>query len=131
MRPRRDSAKELPRQHRFKRGFDRVLNSLHAVSAVEEAWVKGRTRYLIIAALLTIFNGTVTVRCGVAMWKASSADIWGYGDWALFAALGATSLVNVWVEAVQNLDASLCGRNSGCMQSATAIPVQVQGQADV
>jgi hypothetical protein len=110
--------------------FDRVLKCPHADSAFEEAWV-GRTRQVVIASLLTILGGTSTVYRGIVFWRASSADIWECEFRLLLAALITTSLVNVWVQAVQNLEASLCGRCASCKFDATPNPGEVRGQSDV
>ncbi len=68
----------------------------HPVSAFEETRVKQRTRYLIIAVLLTILDGVVNGSYGVAILRAWSRDIWVCGVLVLFAAVGVTSLANVW-----------------------------------
>jgi hypothetical protein len=86
---------------------------------------------VVIASLLTILSGTLTVYRGIVIWRASSADIWECEFWLLLAALSTTSLVNVWVQAVQNLDVSLCGRCASCKHDATPNPWEVRGQSDV
>jgi len=93
--------------------------------------VKERSRCLMIAALLTIFDGTVTVYCGVANWKASSGDILDCGCWTLFAALSATSLLNIWAQVVQDSGISLYGRSTGCRESAALVPGGARGEGDV
>jgi hypothetical protein len=93
--------------------------------------VKGRVRYLMIAALLTIFDGTVTVYFGMSNWKASSRDILDCGYWILFAALGASSLVNVWAQALQDSGVSFYGRSAGYRERAAPVPEGARGQGDV
>jgi len=44
----------------------------HAVSTLEEAQVKKRTGYLIIAVLLTVLDGAVVVCSGWPVWTAWS-----------------------------------------------------------
>jgi hypothetical protein len=67
----------------------------------------GRTTQLVIASLLTILIGTVTVYRGMAIWTATPAEIWERGFWVLFAALSTTSLVNVWAQVVQGSGVSV------------------------
>ena len=90
-----------------------------------------RTLYLAIAVLLTILNAVVTVHYGVAIWKAWPGAIWDRGLLVLLAVLGATSLVNVWVQAVLGSGVSLGRPSTGCEPSATPIPAQVRGHGDV
>jgi hypothetical protein len=93
--------------------------------------VKQRTRYLTIAVLLTVLNGTVTAYHGVAIWEAGSVDVWSRGLWVLLAALGATSLANVWAQAVPRLGGAFGSRSTGWGQSATPIPAEARGEGDV
>ena len=93
--------------------------------------MKGRTRYFTIAMLLTILNVAVTVHYGVAIWKALSGDIWDRGLLVLLAALGATSLANVWVQAVFGSGVSAGGRNEECVRGAAPIPAEARGHGDV
>ena len=60
----------------------------HAFSAPEEAKVKRRTGYLIIAVLLTVLDGAVLVYYGWPVWTAWSGDILERGLLVLLAALG-------------------------------------------
>jgi hypothetical protein len=93
--------------------------------------VKQRARFLTIAVLLTVLDGTVTTYHGAAIWVAWSGDAWSCGLWVFLAALGATSLANVWAQAVHGLGNSFGSRSTGWGQSATPIPLGVRGQADV
>ena len=93
--------------------------------------MKGRTSYFMIAMLLTILNVAVTVHYGVAIWKALSGDIWDRGLLVLLAALGATSLANVWVQAVFGSGVSAGGRNEECVRGAAPIPAEARGQGNV
>jgi hypothetical protein len=93
--------------------------------------VKGRKGYLIIAILLTILNAVVTVDYGLAIWKAWPGDTWDRGLLVLLAAMGATSLANVWVQAILGSGVSLGSRTIECGRSATPIPVEARGHSDV
>jgi hypothetical protein len=93
--------------------------------------VKGRTGYFMIAILLTILNVFVTVYYGLAIWKARPEDIWDRGLLVLLAALGATLLVNVWVQAVLGSGVSLCSRTIDCERSTTPISAEARGHSDV
>lgn len=91
--------------------------------------MKGRTGYFIIALLLTLLNAAVTMYSGVAIWKAWPGDLWDSGLLVLLAALGATSLVNVWIQAISGV--SLGSRISVLGRSAIPIPAQVRGHGNV
>lgn len=93
--------------------------------------MKGRTGYFVIAVLLTILNAAVGAYCDAAIWKAWSGDIWGRGLLVLLAALGTTSLANVWVQAVFVSGASLGSRSIEYERSATPIPAEARGDGDV
>jgi len=90
-----------------------------------------RARYLTIAVLLTILDGTVTAYHAVAIWEAWSGDAWNCGLWVFLAALGATSLANLWAQAFCGLGNALGSRSAGWGRSATPIPVGARGQQDV
>ena len=59
-----------------------------------------RPRFLIIAVLLTFLDLAVAVCYGWPVWTAWSGDILERGLLVLLAALGATSLANVWAQVV-------------------------------
>ena len=103
----------------------------HAVSTLEEAQVKKRTGYLIIAVLLTVLDGAVVVCSGWPVWTAWSGDILERGLLILLAALGATSLANVWAQVVPALNEPPCGRRADLEQTVAGIQVDARGQADV
>ena len=67
--------------------------------------MKGRLSYLIIAVLLTVLDGAVTAYYGTAIWAAWAGDLSARGLLVFFAALEATSLANVWVQAGSGLHA--------------------------
>ena len=90
-----------------------------------------RPRFLIIAVLLTFLDLAVVVCCGWPVWTTWPGDPWSRGILVLLAALGATSLANVWAQVVPAQDILLGGRSADREQIAVPIPVQVQGQADV
>ena len=93
--------------------------------------MKGCPGYLVIAVLLTILDAVVAVYYGIAIWKAWPGDFRDLGLLVLLASLGATSLVNVWVQAILGSGNSLGGRAMECGRSATPIPVEVRGHGDV
>jgi hypothetical protein len=93
--------------------------------------MKARSRYLIIAILLTALDVAVLVCYGWPVWTTRSGDPWSRGILVLLAALGATSLANVWAQVVSAPDILLGGRSADREQSAVPIPVEVRGQADV
>ena len=90
-----------------------------------------RPRFLTIAVLLTFLDLAVVVCYGWPVWTTWSGDLWSRGILVLLAALGATSLANVWAQVVPAQDVLLGGRSADREQIAVPIPVQVQGQADV
>jgi hypothetical protein len=108
-----------------------MLKRVHADSAFEEAHVKGRTGYFMIAVLLTIPSAAVTVYSGVAIWKAWREDIWGRGILVFLAVLGGTAVANVWVQAVLGSNGSRCGRTIERGQRATPIPAETRGSGNV
>jgi hypothetical protein len=103
----------------------------HAVSTLEEAQVKRRTGYLIISVLLTVLDGAVLVCYGWPVWTAWSGDILERGLLVLLAALGATSLANVWAPIVTAPNDQPCGRRADREQTVAGIQVDARGQADV
>jgi len=103
----------------------------HAFSALEEAQVKRRTGYLIIAVLLTVLDGAVVVCYGWPVWTAWSEEIMGRGLLVLLAALGATSLANVWAQVVPAPNDPPGGRRADREQTAAGIQVEARGQTDV
>jgi hypothetical protein len=99
----------------------------HAVSALEEAKVKRLLSYLIIAVLLTVPHGAVTVYYGTAIWAAWASDLPVRELLFYFAALEAMSLVNVWVQAGSVLHA-FSGSQSA-IPSSTRCPLE-RGRED-
>jgi hypothetical protein len=116
---------------RMHRRFDRISKPLHADSAIEEAQVTKRPRFLIIAVLLTFLDLAVVVCYGWPVWTTWSGDPWSRGILVLLAALGATSLANVWAQVVPAQDILLGSRSADREQSAVPIPVEARGQLDV
>jgi len=88
-------------------------------------------RFLMIAVLLTFLDLAVVVCYGWPVWTTWSGDPWSRGILVLLAALGATSLANVWAQVIPSQVILLGGRSADREQFAVPIPVQVQGQADV
>ena len=93
--------------------------------------MKGRKGYFMIALLLTILNAVATVYYGVALWKGWPGDIWDRGLLVLVASLGATSLVNVWVQAILGSGVSLGSRTIECGLGVTSIPAEARGHGNV
>lgn len=91
--------------------------------------MRWRRNYLVIAVVLTVLDAVVTVDYGTAVWSAWSGDILAHGLLILFAAMGATSLANVWVQAGLNLRA---GSEYAMLRRRTVlIPTEMRGQGDV
>ena len=90
-----------------------------------------RSRFLIIAVLLTFLDLAVVVCFGWPVWTTWSGDPLSRGILVLLAALGATSLANVWAQVVSGQGILLGGRSADREQSVVPIPVEVRGQADV
>ena len=103
----------------------------HAVSALEEAQVKRWLSYLIIAVLLTVLDGAVTVYYGTAIWAAWASDLPARGLLVLFAALEAASLANVWVQTGSGLHAFSVSRSAIPRQNAMPIAAGARGRSDV
>lgn len=103
----------------------------HAFSALEEAQVKRRLSYLIIAVLLTVLDGAVTVYHGTAIWAAWASDLPARGLLVLFAALEATSLANVWVQAGSGLHACSVSQSAIPRRNAMPIAARARGRSDV
>jgi hypothetical protein len=103
----------------------------HAVSALEEAQVKWRVGYLIIAALLTVLDGIVAVYFGKAIWIAWAGDLPARGLLVFFAALEATSLANVWIQGGSGLRVLSESQNARPMWNVMPITVEARGQSDV
>ena len=105
--------------------------SSHAFSALEDAQVKRRLSYLIIAVLLTVLDGAVTVYYGTAIWAAWASDLPARGLLVFFAALEGTSLANVWVQTGSGLHAFSVSRSAIPRQNATPIAAGARGRSDV
>ena len=90
-----------------------------------------RPRFLIIAILLTFLDLAVVVCHGWPVWTTWSGDLWNRGLSVLLAALGATSLANVWAQVVPAPNDPPCGRRADREQTAAGIQVEARGQTDV
>ncbi len=93
--------------------------------------MKGCPGYLVIAVLLTILDAVVAVYYGIAIWKAWPGDFRDLGLLVLLASLGATSLVNVWVQAILGSGVSLGSRTIECGLGVTSIPAEARGHGNV
>ena len=93
--------------------------------------MKARSRYLIIAVSLTILDVAVLVCYGWPAWTTSSDDLSSRGILVLLAALGASSLANVWAQ-MDTAQNDLPGRQSADNEQ-TPVPIRAQarGEADV
>ena len=116
---------------RMHQEFDRISKPPHADSAFAEAQVTERTGYFIVAIMLTLLNAAVTAYSSMAIWKGWPGDIWDRGLLVLLAVLGATSLANVWVQAILESGFSLSSRTIECGQGATPIPREARGHGNV
>jgi hypothetical protein len=93
--------------------------------------VKWRTSYVIIAVLLTVLDGVVTVYYGATIWIAWAGDIPTRGLMVCFAALEATSLANVWIQAGAGGRVFSESLNAGPSQDAMPIVAEARGRSDV
>jgi hypothetical protein len=98
---------------------------------MEEGQMKRWPGYLLIAVLLTLVDGAVAVYSGLAIWKAWSGDIRNLGFWVLLSALGATPLVNVWVQALAGSVDLFGVRTIESGHGATRIPTEARGSGNV
>ena len=62
-----------------------------------------RLGYLIIEVSLTALDWVVTVHVGRSLWVAWSGNLLSLGLLVVMAAVGATSLANVWVRAIARI----------------------------
>ena len=90
-----------------------------------------RKAYLTIALLLTILDAVVVLRYGGAIWTAWSGVVWIHLRMLLPAALSATSLANVWAQAIYGLGRALDGKPSALALSVAANRAEPQGEGDV
>jgi hypothetical protein len=96
---------------------------------VEEVRMGRRLNYLAIAIMLTLLDAVVTVHYGIAIWAAWSGDIPARGLLVLFAASGATSLANVWMQAGSSLRVG--SEETEPPRNPVPISVEMKGQSDV
>lgn len=73
------------------------------------------------AVFLTILYGAVAVGYSAPMWIAWSGEILARGLLIVLAALGATSLANVWFWAAPSLQSEPKGRSAGCSRNAMSM----------
>ena len=90
-----------------------------------------RPRFLIIAVLLTFLDLAVVVCYGWQVWKTWSGDPWIRGTLVLLAALGATSLANLWAQVIPAPNGPPYGRRADREKTAAGIQVEARGQTDV
>ena len=93
--------------------------------------MKRRLSFLIIAVLLTVLDGAVTVYYGTAIWAAWASDLPARGLFVFFVALEATSMANVWVQTGSGLHAFSVSRSAIPRQNAMPIPAGARGRSDV
>ena len=91
----------------------------------------GRTRRLAVAVSLTVLDAVVALYYGGAVWRAFAGIIWGRLLLLLLAALGATSLLNLWVRAYYDLQQLFRKRTAPIPRSATIIPTELVEGRDV
>lgn len=93
--------------------------------------MKWRISYLIIAVLLTVFDGAVTVHYGTAIWTSRAGDIFDRALLVFFAVLASTSLANIWVQTGSGLQVALESRRDKRRQGAAPIQLRARGLANV
>jgi hypothetical protein len=93
--------------------------------------VKRRLGYLIIAILVTVLHGVVTVRYGTAIWAAWAGDLPARGLIVFFVALEATSVANVGVHSGSGLHALSVNQSATPRQNAMPIAAGARGRSDV
>ena len=93
--------------------------------------MKGRLSYLIIAVLPTVLDGVVTVYCDTGIWAAWAGNFPARGLLVFFAALEATSLANVWVQAGPGLHAFSVSQSAIPRRNAMPIAARERGRSDV
>ena len=90
-----------------------------------------RKAYLTIALLLTILEASWFCDYGGAIWTAWSGVVWIRLRMLLLAALSATSLANVWAQAIYGLGQARHDRRSAPALSVAANRTEPQGEGDV
>ncbi len=90
-----------------------------------------RKTYFTIALLLTILDAVVVVRYGGSIWTAWSGVVWIRLRMLLLAALSATSLANVWAQAIYGLGQARHDGRSAPALSVAANRTEPQGEGDV
>jgi len=93
--------------------------------------VKRRLSYQIIAVLLPVPYGAVTVYYGTAIWAAWASDHPARELLVFFAASEATSLANLWVQAGAVLHAFSASQSATPRQNAMPITAGARGRSDV
>ena len=91
--------------------------------------MRWRLNYLGIAVFLTLLNAVVTLNYGTAIWAVWSGDMLARGLLVLFAALGAISLANVWVQAGSRLRVASEGKRP--RRNSMRISAEMRGRGDV
>jgi hypothetical protein len=98
---------------------------------LEEAHVKWQVTYLIMAVLLTVLEGIVTVYFGKAISIAWTGDLPARGLLVFLAALEATSLANVWVQCGSGLRVWSQSQNATPLRNVMLIATETPGQNNV
>jgi hypothetical protein len=93
--------------------------------------VAERKAYLTIALLLTILDAVVILHYGGATWTGWSGVVWIRLRMLLLAALSATSLANVWDQAIYGLGQARHDGRSAPALSVAANRSEPQGEGDV
>lgn len=91
----------------------------------------GRTRRLAVAVSLTVLDAVVAVHYGRVVWRAFAGIIWGRLLLLLLAALGATSLLNLWVRAYYDLQQLFRYRAAALSSCAEILPSELVEDRDV
>jgi hypothetical protein len=111
--------------------FDRVSESPHAGTALEEVHVGQRTKRLAIAVSVTALDGVVAGYYGGVVWRVFSGIIWSKLLVLLLAAVWATSLLHLWALAYSELRDVLRERGVAVTSRMDTLPVGLMEDGDV
>lgn len=90
-----------------------------------------RTRRLAVAVSLTVLDAVVALHFGGVVWRAFAGIIWSRLLLLLLAALGATSLLNLWVRAYYDLQQLFRYRDAALSSRTEMLPAELVEDRDV
>lgn len=90
-----------------------------------------RAGYLWIAVSLTVLEGFVDMHYGWPVWRVWSGDIWGCGLLLMMEPMAATSLANLWLQAVPRATGAL--GSEGALQGLepASVLIEPRGESNV